>query len=110
MRAPLEYGDNFPVASGSWDPTLPWRFPRNEAHLRRQSLMSRVLPWVTLGLGVTLGVLWMSWRMELPERGARETQEIRIGVRQGGLLPSRTAVPAKAVPAARPYRPRSRVA
>ena len=109
MRPPLEYGDNFPVAAGSWDPAVPWRFPRSEPHLRNQSLFSRALPWITLGLGVTMGVLWMSWRMDLPERGAQETQEVRSGVRQGELLPARPAVPAKAVPAGRTYRPRSRV-
>lgn len=110
MRPPLEYGDNFPVAAGSWNPTVPWRFPRNEPHLGRRSLFSRALPWITLGLGVTMGMLWMSWRMDLPERGARGTPEIRSGVRQGELVPARPAVPAKAVPAGRTYLPRSRVA
>ncbi|MDO8729673.1 MAG: hypothetical protein Q7J69_00580 [Candidatus Omnitrophota bacterium] len=26
--------------------------------------MSRALPWITLGLGISLGILWMSWRTQ----------------------------------------------
>ena len=110
MRAPLEYGDNFPVAAGSWDPTVPWRFPRTEPYLQRRSLLSRALPWITLGVGVTLGVLWMSWQMDLPGKGTQETQDIHAGIRQGELLLAPPTVPAKAAPSARPYRVRSRVA
>ena len=110
MRPPLEYGDNFPVAAGSWDPTVPWRFPRTEPYLQRRSLLSRALPWITLGVGVTLGVLWMSWQMDLPGKETQETQQVRSSIRQGELIPASPAVPAKAVPVARPYRPRSRVA
>ncbi|MBI3615588.1 MAG: hypothetical protein HY211_03615 [Candidatus Omnitrophica bacterium] len=67
-RIPLEYGDNFPVpAAGSWNPTVPWRFPRHQ--VRSSSLKGRLLPWVMLGLGVTLGVLWMCcWRV-VPSAG-----------------------------------------
>lgn len=62
MRVPFEYGDNFPVPRGSsWDPAVPWRFPRQGRAVRLQapSLLARVMPWLTLGLGLTLGVLWM---------------------------------------------------
>ena len=73
MRPPLEYGDNFPVPSGVWNPAEPWRFPKYEVTAPRQGLLSYVLPWITLGLGVSLGILWMSWRTELvgvqPEPG-----------------------------------------
>lgn len=110
MRPPLEYGDNFPVTAASWDPAVPWRFPREEAYFRRPSLFSRALPWITLGLGVTLGVLWMSWRMELPARETQTGSEQWTGDRREGELHSPSAVPVKAAPAARPYRPRSRVA
>lgn len=60
MRIPLEYGDNFPVPSGSWKPSVPWRFPQQ--HLPgRSGWLAAVLPWVTLGVGVLLGILWMGW-------------------------------------------------
>ncbi|GEM_PF-3242994 len=65
-RTPLEYGDNFPVPFGSWDPTVPWRFPKHEVRLKGPSLLGQILPWIMLGLGVTLGVLWMSWHLEAP--------------------------------------------
>lgn len=58
MRPPLEYGDNFPVA-GHWNPAKPWRFPKTEVLPGRPAgVIGRVLPWITLGLGVSLGVLW----------------------------------------------------
>lgn len=65
MRPPLEYGDNFPVPTGVWNPAEPWRFPRHEIPAPRPGLLSTALPWITLGLGISLGVLWMSWRTEL---------------------------------------------
>jgi len=65
MRPPLEYGDNFPVPTGVWNPAEPWRFPRHELLPSRQGLLNRALPWITLGLGISLGILWMSWRTEL---------------------------------------------
>lgn len=61
MRPPLEYGDNFPVPMGVWNPAEPWRFPRHELFPSRQGLLNRALPWLTLGLGISLGILWMSW-------------------------------------------------
>ena len=64
MRPPLEYGDNFPVPTGSWNPAIPWRFPNREIRLKRPSLLGLILPWLTLGLGITLGVLWTSWRSD----------------------------------------------
>ena len=109
MRPPLEYGDNFPVTAASWDPSLPWRFPRSDGYFRRPSLFVRALPWITLGLGVTLGVLWMSWKMELPARDPQAGPEW-TGERREGVLSSPSVAPAKAAPAARPYRQRSRMA
>ncbi len=64
MRPPLEYGDNFPVPPGAWNPAVPWRFPNTEIRPGRPSVLRIVLPWLTLGIGVTLGILWMNWRTE----------------------------------------------
>lgn len=61
MRAPLEYGDNFPVPSGSWSPSVPWRFPKLEPQLTRTSGLRQILPWLMLVVGVSLGILLMSW-------------------------------------------------
>lgn len=110
MRPPLEYGDNFPVTTGSWNPTIPWRFPGNEGAFRRRSVLDRVLPWITLGLGVTLGVLWMSWRMELPARGSQAGPDSRGSGRHEEVVRPPTVAPARAAPAAQPVRLRSRVA
>ena len=71
MRPPLEYGDNFPVPTGSWNPAEPWRFPKYEILAPRPSLLRLLLPWITLGVGVTLGILWMSWRLDLPSVRSR---------------------------------------
>ena len=65
MRPPLEYGDNFPVPTGCWNPAEPWRFPKHEVLSPRPGFWGYVLPWITLGVGVTLGVLWMSWHLDL---------------------------------------------
>ena len=65
MRTPLEYGDNFPVPTGSWNPAEPWRFPKHEVLSPQRGMLRYALPWITLGLGVSLGILWMSWRTEL---------------------------------------------
>ena len=63
MKPPLEYGDNFPVpSSGAWNPGQPWRFPKHEILARQPGLLSFALPWITLGLGISLGILWMSLR------------------------------------------------
>ena len=110
VRPPLEYGDNFPVTAESWDPAVPWRFPRNEVYFRRPFLFSRLLPWITLGLGVTLGVLWMSWRMELPAADSKVGPERRSSGRQEEVLRAPSVAPGKAAPAARPARLRSRLA
>ena len=45
----------------SWNPTVPWRFPSHEVQPNR-SAIAQLLPWLMLGLGMTLGILWMSWR------------------------------------------------
>ena len=86
MRPPLEYGDNFPVPTGVWNPAEPWRFPRHELLPSRQGLLSRALPWITLGLGVSLGILWMSWRSELI--GVQPKAGLSGGPRQEKELPS----------------------
>ena len=108
MRAPLELGDNFPVAS--WSPTIPWRFPRNELFLKKRSFLHGLLPWVTLGLGVTLGILWMTWKMELPVKqpGGEGPEGGVRGVREEVLRPA--VAPARVVPASAPTRSRSRLA
>ena len=63
MKAPIEYGDNFPVvpSAESWDPTVPWRFPQHEIRLKPISWFQRVIPWLMLLVGMVVGVLWMSW-------------------------------------------------
>ncbi len=79
MKAPIEYGDNFPVVpSESWNPAVPWRFPQHEIRLKPASRLQQVLPWIMLVVGVVLGVLWMSWHapislvgksMDTPSKG-----------------------------------------
>ena len=69
MRPPLEYGDNFPVPSGGWNPAEPWRFPKHEILPGRSGPLGSALPWITLGLGISLGILWMSWRSDLVAAG-----------------------------------------
>ncbi|MBI1952585.1 MAG: hypothetical protein HYS41_00470 [Candidatus Omnitrophica bacterium] len=62
MRIPLDYGDNFPVlSSGRWNPSVPWRFPQVEVVVRRRPLAGWMLPWLMLGLGMTLGALGVIW-------------------------------------------------
>ena len=88
MKPPLEYGDNFPVPTGVWNPAEPWRFPRHELFpAPPQGLLNRVLPWITLGLGISLGILWMAWRTELVGvmkpvgeglKGPRQAEVLRV--------------------------------
>ena len=101
MRAPLEYGDNFPVPMGRWNPAEPWRFPKHELLPSRQGLLGFVLPWLTLGLGVTLGILWMNWRMGLVEMKSQADFPGKMsGPRQEEVL--------RSLPASRPVRFRVR--
>lgn len=110
MKPPLEYGDNFPVpGGGGWNPAEPWRFPKQEVILTRQGSFNLALPWITLGLGLSLGILWMSWRTELvqprsafPGTVPAQEEGLRSPVRSGPAIPA----------APRPARPRvsSRVA
>ncbi len=89
MRPPLEYGDNFPVPTGGWNPAEPWRFPKHEVLTPRQGLLGIALPWITLGLGVTLGILWMNWRMGLVEmRSQADLSGKMSGPRQEEVLRS----------------------
>ncbi len=105
MRPPLEYGDNFPVPTGVWNPAEPWRFPQHEIFPSRRGPLSFALPWITLGLGISLGILWMSWRTELvgmkPAGG-----DVLKGPRQEEVLQT------PAAPGSRPaqFRQRSRLA
>ncbi len=116
-RPPLEYGDNFPVATGSWNPAVPWKFPHHETQLQRRSALSVALPWVTLGLGVTLGILWMSWRFDgmAPAPGsAPEGAGSEIGLMRQKPSPVQPpasgAVPGKAAPRSQPVRAKSHLA
>lgn len=104
MRTPLEYGDNFPVPTGSWDPRVPWRFPRT--HIRRFSFgsLSEALPWIMLALGVTLGVVMGTYRGEVfqpPQEGIfpKEVPRAQIPMRPADMVPRNQAI-----------RPRSRLA
>ncbi len=57
MKPPIEYGDNFPVLASAWDPAEPWRFPNQEIPTRKTGLLKVILPWLTLGLGLSVGFL-----------------------------------------------------
>ena len=101
MRIPLEYGDNFPVPTGSWNPAEPWRFPKHEILPPERGVMGYVQPWITLGLGLSMGVLWMSWRTELvkprPAPGLtgavpRQEEGLRVPDRNPGSHPVRMQV------------------
>ena len=86
---PIDYGDNFPVPGGAWDPAVPWRFPKHAVRLRLPSLLQRILPWLMLGLGVALGILLMSWRFGLPSANAAVAPTVVKGVESAQqLLPS----------------------
>jgi hypothetical protein len=61
MKPPIEYGDNFPVPTGIWNPTEPWRFPNHETLTRKPSLLRVILPWLTLGLGLSVGFILSHW-------------------------------------------------
>ncbi len=105
-QAPLEYGDNFPVPSGSWDPTVPWRFPHHQVRLRTPSLIDQILPWLMLGVGMTLGVLWMSWRMNPPASAETTSESFPVSEKTGQVI-----APSLQMPSAEPVRsPRSRPA
>ena len=106
MRPPLEYGDNFPVPLGTWNPAEPWRFPRHELFPARQGFLSLALPWITLGLGISLGILWMSWRTDLMV-GLKPSEKVIKGSRQEEVLRTPAAAPSSK-PA--PFRLRSRLA
>jgi hypothetical protein len=106
-RAPIEYGDNFPVPSGSWSPTIPWRFPKHEERFRSSSWFGRILPWMMLGLGMGLGILWMSWRVEPPSPGLSGSLSEPSPAVEGS---THSPVPVEGIPKSRPIRGRSRVA
>lgn len=117
MRPPLEYGDNFPVpASQSWDPTVPWRFPRLEIPGRYNGGWRWVFPWITLGLGVSLGVLWMSWWLDLPltkgiqgeQNSPKSVGEVNVVV-PGRQIGVPSTEPQKEAPRSRPAKAGSRL-
>ena len=86
---PADYGDNFPVPAGSWDPAVPWRFPKHAIELKQLSLLQRALPWLMLGLGVALGILLMGWRFGLPTANAAAAPAAVKGLESAQqLLPS----------------------
>ena len=92
---PDYYGDNFPVpSSGSWDPAVPWRFPRHGIKLSDPPVSDRVLPWVMFGVGLGLGVLLMSWQVELPvvQAGVETSdQHQAIQTKSGGGSPAKVS-------------------
>ena len=100
MRPPLEYGDNFPVPTGSMNPAEPLRFPKHEILVRRPSLLSSILPWITLGVGVTVGILWMSWRLDQTSSRPRGLLPGK-GMGQEEVVPS-LSVPSKVAPTVAP--------
>ena len=110
---PIEYGDNFPAPSVGtlWDPTVPWRFPKHQVRLRRPSMLHRSMPWIMLGIGMILGVLWMSWRLDLPSGSGRapslssSDEAGQVGSPRGA--PSQ---PPLMTPRVRPLRSRSQLA
>ena len=117
MRVPIEYGDNFPVHPGSWDPAVPWRFPRVELRPRDSTLLRQVLPWLMLGLGLALGILWMIWQQGLPvgtaemEKAGGHSSAQKIGQK---YLPTPQSPslrgPVGVAPKSRPVRVKSRLA
>lgn len=116
-RPPFEYGDNFPVTTGSWNPAVPWRFPHHEIRLHRTSPFSVALPWVTLGLGLTLGILWMSWRFDATgpapasAPGAAGSETDLTGQKPAPVQPPASGgVPGKVAPRSQPLRAKSHLA
>ena len=95
MKPPLEYGDNFPVPTGHWNPAEPWRFPKHEILLSRPGPLSYALPWITLGLGVTLGILWMNWRLDLTEVRMKADAEKMSGPRQEEVFRAPSSKPVR---------------
>ena len=102
MKIPLEYGDNFPVPPGSWNPAVPWRFPKEEELRGRPRLLTLLLPWVALGVGVTLGVLWMSWRSEPTSNRPAETAAESMDKQR--VLPLPSVGPTQGAPRSKPMR------
>ena len=108
MRVPLEYGDNFPVPAGSWDPRVPWRFPRSADHKRSGGLVRELLPWVMLAVGMTLGVIF-SWRLG-GASAAPSAPEISHQATAPRVQIPTVSHPSQANPHARPIRMKSRLA
>jgi len=77
--------------------------------------LSYVLPWITLGLGVTAGILWMSWRTDLPAArpALEQAPEKKLHTGLGEVLEAlplpREPVP-PVTPESRPARVRSELA
>lgn len=104
MRIPLEYGDNFPVLTGGWNPAVPWKFPQHGIDPRRRGWFSRLLPWLTLGLGMTLGILWMKGFEGPP---APASSQVPPAMEKTEIV---RPEPVRIAPAGRPIRLRSRLA
>ena len=117
LRHLPEYGDNFPVLPGLWDPTVPWRFPKHAVRLKSTSVFNQSLLWIMLGLGITVGILWVSWRLSgltQPEAPVVGEQETAVPEQAGQVVPSSEAPssrePVEVAPRKRPMETRSRLA
>ena len=110
VRPPLEYGDNFPVPTGGWNPAEPWRFPKHEILVQRPSLLSSILPWITLGVGVTLGILWMSWKLDLSSTNSKAPMPGKEMGQEESIrpLPLPSKISPGAAPASKPIRIKGR--
>ncbi len=107
-RIPLEYGDNFPVTQRSWNPTVPWRFPKYQ--VRSSSLLNQLLPWVMLGLGVTLGVLWMYLKAVPPSGAEDDLKELSVEKTGAVVVPRGPSTQPEGGPRHRPRKFRSELA
>lgn len=109
MRIPLEYGDNFPVPAGSWDPRFPWRFPQVSQKRFSVGLLRELLPWIMLGVGITIG---LAFSVRLSNAGDLPGVQ---GIPKGGSSP-RVEIPTAAHPTqmtpprTQPIKARSRLA
>ena len=116
MRIPIEYGDNFPVPPGSWDPSVPWRFPRERIQLREPSLLSQGLPWIMLVVGGILGMFCMSWALGVLEEGkgglsgSPERHAEQVVVPGGVKVPAKESLGIEASPGKRAPKAQSRMA
>ena len=118
MRPPLEYGDNFPVPTGSWDPAVPWRFPYHQIRLRKPPLLVQIIPWIMLGIGMILGfgILWVGSHLVGPLHALdQEASDPAVLEKGNPVLPLNFSTPSpqgtsESPLKVRPIRQRSRLA